>query len=720
MPEMRPTRIDTPLGDDLYLQRMRITEELGRLSRGDALLVGADENLAFEDLLGHDVTVTLELPEGEQRFFHGFVTDLTYVGRVGRDCQYRATVQPYLWFLTRTSDCRIFQKMTVPDIVKQVLDDHGFSDIDSKITGTFREWEYCVQYRETAFNFISRLLEQEGIYYYFRHEEGKHTLVLCDGLSAHEPVSGYETVSYIPPSRSRDTEEGRILAWAFAEGIESGTYVMTDFDPLKPSTDLEVRSQGTQSHDHSDHEVFDFPGEYVTTDEGDHYVQARMEEVSGRFHVAQGMGRARGMATGGLFTLEDYPLDSQNIEYLITGATYDLLNPERETRTESREPAFEMTFKAIPSEQRFVPSRTTPKPSVPGPQTAFVTGPSGEEIWTDEHGRVKVQFHWDRVGAEDENTTCWLRVSEAWAGGAWGTSFLPRIGHEVIVDFLEGDPDRPLVTGRVYNAQNVPPYSLPDDKTQSGILSRSSKEGGGANANEFRFEDKVGEELVHIQAEKDMNTVVENDQTIHVMNDRTRTVDNDETVQVGGNRTESVGTDETITIGANRTEEVGGDETITVGGSRVENIAGSEDRTISGSVAETVGGAQTETITGALNLTANSGITINTPAAVNFIATGGMDVIVPGGTSTVDDHWFTTGPVNDGMTGLRLGSTGISISMVLGFLQSYTLSKNETTKMQIAACGAAREDNGMKEEIFGQWFEANGLKDSTSAGSSDA
>jgi len=714
MSGLRPTRIDTPLDDDLRIERARITEELGRLFRCEAVLIGTDENLPFEDLLGHDVTITIELPDGGERFFHGFVTELTYAGREGHDCRYHATIRPFLWFLTRTSDCRIFQQKTVPDIVREVMDDHGFSDLDDQLTATYREWEYCVQYRETAWNFVSRLLEQEGIYFYFLHEEGSHTLVLCDGTSAHDVVKGYDTVSYAPPSRSRDVEEGRILGWEFSEGVKTGAYVMTDYDPLNPSTDLEVRAQGTRTHDRADHEVFDYPGEYVTPGEGDPYVQARLEEIQARFHVAEGMGRARGMATGALFTLEDYPLDTQNIEYLITAATYELFNPPRETGSASQVPTFEMTFRAIPGDQRFVPARTTPKPAVTGPQTAFVTGPSGEEIWTDEHGRVKVQFHWDRVGAEDENTTCWLRVSEAWAGGQWGTSFLPRIGHEVIIDFLEGDPDRPLVTGRVYNAQNVPPYSLPDDKTQSGILTRSSKEGGGANANEIRFEDLKGSELVHIQAEKDMNSVVESDQTIHVMNDRTRDVDNDETVQIGGNRTESVGVDESITIGANRTEEVGGDEEITVAGSRTETISGAEDRTISANVDETVEGAHTETIAGAHDLTVSGGISISTPGMIKITAIGGITVNAPGGSHTVDDKWYMAGMLDQSNVGMSTSQLGVKIEAVMAFAQNLTASKNELTNVKIEGKGSWVDKCALKEEKFlcrmravGVFFEKN-------------
>jgi type VI secretion system secreted protein VgrG len=314
-------------------------------------------------------------------------------------------------------------------------------------------------------------------------------------------------------------------------------------------------------------------------------------------------------------------------------------------RRTSEEPTFEMSFEAIPSEQRFAPARSTPKPIVKGPQTAIVTGPSGEEIHTDEHARVTVQFHWDREGAHDENTTCWIRVSQAWAGREWGAIHIPRIGQEVIVDFLEGDPDRPIVTGRVYNGENPPPYALPANKTQSGIKSRSSKGGGADNFNELRMEDKKGEEHVYLHAEKDMTEEVENDQTLHVMKNREKTVDNDETNHIVNNRTENVDGEEKIEIGSNRTETVGVDESLTVGGSRTEEISGSETRTVVSGVTETVSGSMKQTISGALTQTVTGGVTMTT-TSFTISATGGFNMVVPGGVTWTDPIFTWTGTIS--------------------------------------------------------------------------
>jgi len=661
MPEVRPIRITTPLGDDaLLFDRMDGTEELGRLFRYEIELL-AREDVTFEDLLGQAVTVTMELPEGGERHFHGHVTRLAHLGRKEKYWRYRATVSPWLWFLTRTSNCRIFQGMTVPDMIQEVFGDHGFSDVDNQLTESYREWEYCVQYRETDFNFVSRMMEQEGIYYYFRHEDEAHTLVLCDHLTAHDTVRGFEAVPWVPTGEHAPEETGGITRWALWETVQPGEFVLTDYDHLEPGSDLEVRSNRSRDHGHADYQMFDYPGEYVTTEEGERYAVVRLEEHQTGFRQTDAAGNAPGLATGCIFTLEEFPRDDQNEEHLIVSASYQLANPARDAAGGEAGPTFEMQFRAIRSDQRFVPARSTKKPAVQGPQTAIVTGPSGEEIHTDEHGRVKVQFHWDRVGQNDENTTCWIRVSQIWAGREWGAIQLPRIGQEVIVEFLEGDPDRPIVTGRVYNGEKAPPFALPDDKTRSGILSRASKGGGAANFNQLRFEDSIGSEEVQLHAEKDFETVVENDQTIHIMNDRTKTVDVDETVTIANNRTENVDNDESITIGGNRTEQVAADESITVSGNRTESITGDETRTV-GSITETVTADVTQTITGSLTLNATGGITITTPQKITINAPAGLTNTAPAGINQVDSFFGTYSAIDDSSYRLSIGIYSISFS----------------------------------------------------------
>ncbi len=592
----REIEIISPLGPDvLLLREVTVTEELGRLFSIE-LELGSSQDIDFEQLLGQNVSIRLDFINRGQRYFNGFVTSLSQAPSEGRFARYHATVQPWLWFLTRTADCRIFQNMTVPDIIKEVCKDQGFTDIEDRLSGSYRSWDYCVQYRETDFNFISRLMEQEGIYYYFMHEEGKHTLYLADGINSHEPVPDNESIPYYPPDQVATREEECISAWYLSKNVQPGTYVLNDFDFVRPKADLKVNSSIAQAHDRADYEIYDYPGEYVVSDEGDHYVRTRIEELHSQYEQAQGESVVRGLLCGGIFNLENFPRDDQNREYLLTSITHTIHADSFEASRESAGISYRNSFTVIESSIPYRPERITPKPIVQGPQTAIVVGPSGEEIYTDEHGRVKLQFHWDRYGNSDENSSCWVRVSQLWAGKTWGGIHIPRIGQEVIVEFLEGDPDRPIITGRVYNGDQTPPYDLPANKTQSGIKSRSSKGGSGANFNEIRFEDKKGEEQIYIHAEKNQDNIVENDETTNVGNDRTEDVGHDETIHIGNNRTETVDVDESITIGNNRTEQVGSNETISIGVDRTETVGSNETIAIGSNRTVTIGSNKTETI----------------------------------------------------------------------------------------------------------------------------
>ena len=414
------------------------------------------------------------------------------------------------------------------------------------------------------------------------------------------------------------TDQERINEWQLAREIQPGAYVLTDFDFKKPSTSLKVSHKIKRNHDRSSYEVFDFPGEYLDTPDGDHYVHARLEELQCGFEVAQGSTNARGLSVGRLFKLTGQPRQDQNCEYLVLKTDLELEGGEYEAMSGGAG-NFSCRFTVIKSSEPFRPARITPKPIVQGPQTAIVVGPSGDEIYTDKYGRVKVQFQWDRYGKSDENSSCWIRVAHQWAGKNWGMIALPRMGQEVIVDFLEGDPDEPIITGRVYNAEQMPPYDLPGNKTQTGIKTRSSAKGIGANFNEIRFEDKKGSEQVYIHAEKNQDNMVENDATHTVGHDRTKSIGHDEKTSVGNDRTESVGNNESITIGVNRTEKVGSNETIDIGANRKISVGASEtasvalQRTHSVGVNETisVGAAQQVTIGAMQAVTVGANQTIN-------------------------------------------------------------------------------------------------------------
>jgi type VI secretion system secreted protein VgrG len=492
MPSDRQVGITEPTGE-LRIESMHGSEQLGHLYEYELDLFSANEAINIDAVLGQPVTVKLETAGGGERYFNGIVTRFSQLGRSeGGYATYQATLRPWLWLLTRTTDCRIFQEMAVPDIIKQVCKDQGFTDIEDKLSGSYRNWVYCVQYRETDFNFVSRLMEQEGMYYFFKQEDGKHTLVLCDGMSSHESVG--DPIPYHLPGSSDLGREECVSDWFLTREVQPGAYVLNDYNAEKPKASLQSRALVKRDHAEAEYEVYDYPGEYLESGDGDQYAGIRIEELQALFEEVKGNSDSRALTTGGLFQLEQCPRDDQNRKYLLVSTNYELNSDAQASGESSGQAIYGCTFTAIDSRTPYRTPRTTPKPLVQGPQTAVVVGPSGEEIYPDKFGRVKVQFHWDRYGAMDENSSCWIRVAHVWAGKGWGGQTIPRIGQEVMVEFLEGDPDRPIITGRVYNADNMPPYALPANKTQSGIKSRSTKGGGGDNFNEVRFEDKIGEE----------------------------------------------------------------------------------------------------------------------------------------------------------------------------------------------------------------------------------
>ena len=642
-----PITVTTPLpAADLFFESMSLSSGLSALGEMQLSLLSEKSDIAASDLLGKQITVTVQTRDGGTRHFNGYVTRFGLGAHQGRYHAYRATVRPWLWFLTRTQDCRIFQALSVPEIVKKVFADHGIADFEAKLFRSYPPRTYCVQYRESDFNFVARLLEQEGIYWYFQHSDGAHKLVLVDSATAHNDAPGYEQVSYVENSPTAPDKE-YISNWVSTESVKSGKTVLTSYDFERPSTSLEVATVRDRPHDLSDLEVFDFHGDYLQKADGDQYADNRMDELQTRYLRAGGSSNALGLAVGCTVTLDGHPRDDQNIRHLVTAMD---VQAHVANFASGGGTTFTCDLQAIPAAQQFRPARRTPRPFVQGPQTAVVVGPAGEELYTDKYGRVKVQFHWDRYGRKDEKSSCWVRVSQPWAGKNFGFMHVPRIGQEVVVDFLEGDPDQPLITGRVYNAEQMPPWDLPANATQSGILTRSSKGGAYDNANAIRFEDKKGAEQLWIHAEKNQDIEVENDETHSVGHDRTKTVGHDETttvqhdrtetvvnhetITIGVNRTESVGNHETISIGVNRTETVGANETITVGANRTEVVGANETITIAGN--RTISVAQNETATVALQRTHAVGIneTIAIGAAQE-IAIGALQSVTIGANQTI-------------------------------------------------------------------------------------
>ncbi len=638
-------KITTPLGTDVLLLRdMSMNEELGRLFTINLTLLCEQGDLAFEKVLGENVTIELTLASGDKQYFNGYITTFSQTDYENNYAVYQATVKPWLWFLTRTADCRIFQNKSVPEIVTDIFGELGYTNFENKLTKNYREWEYCVQYRETDFNFVSRLLEQEGIYYYFTHDDGKHNLVLSDGDEAHQSLPTDSVIDYYPPDSSAVRDKDYIYGWNVTKQVLPGKYQLNEFDFKNPKAKLETKSDLVKKHKVADYEIYDYPGEYTKTDDGDKYVQARIEELHCQYEQAQGQGSVREFRAGYKFKLKGYVREDQNIEYLITSVSLSIHSHAYATGKGDRGDPYSNNFSVIESSTPYRTSRRTPKPIVQGTQTAIVVGPSGEEIYTDEYGRVKVQFHWDRYGEKDENSSCWIRVAQIWAGNKWGGIHIPRIGQEVIVDFLEGDPDKPIITGRVYNADKMPPYDLPANKTQSGIKSRSSKSGTAENFNEIRMEDKKGEEQFYIHAEKNQDNVVENNETTHVGHNRTEIVgkehgEGDETITIYGNRTEIVGEkkgggNEDLTVKGDRDRHVKDNETIDIG-KNLHITAGSEIVLETGASKITMKSSGDITIEG-LNITSNASANIKSKAGIkNTVEGGGSAEVSSGGLTKI-------------------------------------------------------------------------------------
>jgi type VI secretion system secreted protein VgrG len=623
--EKRLVAFDTPLGKDVLLLKSFVGREaISRPFSFSLDLLSENASISFDQIVGQRVSISLTQAAGEERYINGFVSRFSQSGADVRFTHYHAEVVPWLWFLTRSAACRIFQNMTVPDIITKVFTDLGFSDSKKSLQGSYQQWEYCVQYRETAFNFVSRLMEQEGIYYFFEHEKDKHTLVLADRPNTHKPCPGQPKgrLDYTPGGLLK---EDIVHDWQMEQELRTGKYSLEDYNFETPSADLGVKEPSIINVDgNSKYELYDYPGEYSSKADGETIAKTRMQEEETTHLLANGSSNCRGFVSGFRFDLDGHSRKDINQSYVLTEVHHSASVGESYHDESSGEgEQYSNHFTCIPHTVPFRPARITPKPFVQGPQTAVVVGKSGEEIWVDKYGRVKVQFHWDREGKKDENSSCWVRVSQPWAGKNWGAVWIPRIGQEVIIDFLEGDPDQPIITGRVYNAEQMPPYDLPDNQTRSTFKSRSTKGGGSANYNEIRFEDKMGSEQIFVNAEKDMDHRVEHDSREFVGNDRHLIVKANQVEKVEGDRDEQVK--------GGHTEKVGGDLSLNVSGDSKEKIGGSMSIQIGQALDEKTGQKFAHEAGQEIHLKAGMKVIIEAGMQISLVGAGGFVDIGPAG-----------------------------------------------------------------------------------------
>jgi type VI secretion system secreted protein VgrG len=618
-----------PAGPVIF-ESMTASEALGRPFEIEVDLLSPTGEIPVSEVLGQPFSVALS--QGllsPPRWWNGLVTRFAQVAWTGAAYRFRATLRPTLWLMTRRSNCRIFQNTTIPDLVIDLLAARGVLVKKHLGRASYPSWEYLVQYNETDFDFVSRLMELEGIFYYFVHDKGQHTLWLVDALTVPDKIAGSSRIPFATTGeRALDpwAQHEMIDEWSAALQVEPGAFVAMEYDFEDPRNELKSTLVAPRAPSTADYELFEYPGHYLDTPERDDYVERRLEERQLDPKQVQGTGNARALAPGFLFTLAEHPAPSQNRAYLVTAASYRLTATQHVSGGGDAGPDYRCAFTAIDGKRRYRPPLVTPKPSVPGPQTALVVGPKGEEIWTDRHGRVRVQFHWDRKGNKDERSSRLVRVSQVWAGSGWGAIHIPRIGQEVIVDFLDGDPDRPIITGRVYNGANMPPYTLPDNKTQSGIKSHSTPGGGPANFNEIRFEDAKGKEELHIQAEKDQTTLVKNNQTITVGVDRTVNVGGNESTSVTGTRSATVTKKETQTFEDARAMTVAQTDTVTVTGKHTGTYDGGRAETVSRGDTLTVQGSdKTTTVHGKYDITADAEFQV-TQGASKLLIKDSVDV----------------------------------------------------------------------------------------------
>lgn len=587
-------------------------ESLGRLPVYRMEVLSEQADIDPFSKIGTRGGVTLKDLNSNQQHYHGVITQFLNAGPRGGYQVYEVELRPWLWLLTRTLNTRIYQNKTVLEILEQVFKTkNGFTDYTIKAQGSYVAREYCVQYRESDFDFVTRLMEEEGIYYFFEHTATSHKLILCDASASHTEIAG--TSIPFAPKNSLVQGTEHIYEWRKLADIQPGNLVLTDYDYNKPAVDLQVRLNSNRGHSEAALEHYDYPGRYLNTSDGQTIVRNLAAGFSILAFRREATALSQKIRLGTKFTLSDHPTSGENVPYIPILTETTIVSGEVELQSSQSGNSIEVKFQCVPADQNFRLPIRTPKPTIAGVQSAVVVGKEGEDIWTDSLGRVKVQFPWDRDGQKNENSSCWIRVSQTWAGKGWGALHIPRIGQEVLVDFIDGNPDRPIVTGCVYNPNQTPPFSLPNEAAFSGVRSRSTKQGSTETFNEIRLEDTKDAERIYVRAEKDFVREVENNDTLKVgldkkdKGDQTITIFNNQTVTIGCSEAEKG--EQTITIYGNQTE------TITTGNRVIEISAGNDTLNVkqgsctieaAQSILLKVGGSKIEITTSEITLQAST------------------------------------------------------------------------------------------------------------------
>lgn len=644
--------------DALLFRRMEGYDALGRLYEVRLeLLRHVDKTplIKADEVLGTHVGVKIRNPDDSWRYVNGVCTRFERGGMVGRFHIYRLQLRPWLWELTLTTDCRIFQNKTAVQIIDDIFAEYAAaSKVEKKLTGTPVTRPYTVQYNESDFNFVTRLMEQEGIYYYFKHEQGKHTLVLCNGSTGHSPAAT-PTLQWSPSASSNALREDIVTHWHRSHSLRSLKYSHTDYAAEAPTTSLMASATRSAPYpspsNPKKYEVHRYPGGHddgamVAGDKvspGTSGAEVEVARFESGHSIAEGITPEHTLVVGSTFTLEGEHEDAG--DYLVTGTVFEMEFAGYEANADKLSTSYTCRFEAVPKAIRFMPEADAQPVRMRGPQTALVVGASADEIHTDEYGRVRIQFPWDRVGQKNEQSSAWVRVAQPWASKGFGAVFLPRVGDEVLVDFESGDPDHPIVVGSLYNGDNKHPWALPAQATVSGIKTRSSKQGSATTANELRFDDKKDSEYIWFQAEKDFHQLVKNDALVTVKRDRKTTVGRDEMLKITGKLDASVGGVAKLGFAADTHLAIDGDLNAEVGGATNLKSAGAIAIKGDGTLQVASGGAGDLSIGGALNITASGAVHIK-----------GMGVVIDGGSQLC---------IKAGGAFILLGPEGVTIQGTL-------------------------------------------------------
>lgn len=619
--------------DSLLLEEFIVEEEISKPFRILCRVLVPVPGANLEALLWQPIHVGMSV-NGVTRHFHGRVNEVRLLDQDDPFAIWEIEAAPNLWFFDLHTDCRIFQNKTVVSIVKSVLKRDPSLEMFWGLNSTYDKREYCVQYKESDFRFVSRLLEDEGIYYYFTHTEKGHALNFGDYSPAAKPTGDGAPIPYA----ATDDHRGGLPSLSRMQRrrkVRTANVAMNDYNFETPRSNLNVMASKA-----SFPQRFDYPGNYMEYGDGEKIAKIRLQEIDCRETVFEGLSSSSDLQPGFCFEVEDHITKAMNGKYLLTAVRHRAVNPVYRpmSGTAEQEFAYQASWQAIPAELPFRPARVTPRSYVPGSQTAIVTGVEMDKPHTEEFGRVKLHFFWHRWGKPDANSSCWVRVSQPWAGRNWGSVSIPRVGQEVIVDFIEGDPDRPIITGRVYNGDMMPPYSLPGGAANMGMRSRTI---GGSGYNEISINDSLNNEGITIHAQKDMSTVVENNETIEVKNNRTEKVGVDEKITIGNNRTEEVGNNESVTVKGNRTGQVLGHDVLTVAKTRTTSVGINDMQNVGIAQQITVGALQMINVAGVQMLNAGFKQTLLCGGETLVKASGKLILEGPGGTITIDEGGIT-------------------------------------------------------------------------------